>query len=134
MRVWGWARDTTSTTASSCASTAGRWWQRTSPAIYHRPLELVDDKDLFIESHIQTAEKWEGRMPGFGRDADDWRRRARRAEAEREAARTIAYSTASEADARAQPLERELEALEATASWRLTRPLREINARLARRA
>ena len=103
------------------------------PAIYHRPLELVDDKDLFIESHIQTAEKWEGRMPGFGRDADDWRQRARRAEAEREAARTIAYSTASEADARAQPLERELEALEATASWRLTRPLREINARLARR-
>ena len=44
------------------------------------------------------AEKWDGRWPGREPEAD-WKRRARRAEAEREAARTFAYSSANRLDA-----------------------------------
>ena len=36
---------------------------------------------------MRVAEKWDGRMPGVGTAAGDWRERARRAEAERDAAR-----------------------------------------------
>ena len=95
------------------------------PIVLHRPLELIDDNDLWIEAHMHYAEKWDDR-------GGDWKERARRAEAEREAARTIAYSAASHADARVLPLERKLEAIESTPGWRLTRPLRELNLRRRR--
>ena len=93
------------------------------PVVLHRPLELVEDHDLWIEGHIAVAEKWD-------RDAgEDWRARARRAEAERDAARTRAYSATVLLDAQVLPLERELEAMTSTLSWRLTAPLRRLNAR-----
>jgi hypothetical protein len=95
--------------------------------VHHRPLELIAKDDLWIEAHMQFAAKWDDA-------SSEWKDRARRAEAEREAARTIAYSTASKMDARALPLERELDELESTLSWRLTRPLRELNLRRRRRA
>jgi hypothetical protein len=101
-------------------------------AVLHRPLELVPDRDLWVEGHIRFAEKWEGRLPGV-EPTTDWKRRARRAEAERDAARTRAYSSVSTVDARVAPLERELEAMTASASWRLTAPLRALNRRLRRR-
>ena len=41
---------------------------------------------------MQMARKWEGRMPGQAAEPADWKHRARRAEAEREATRAIAYS------------------------------------------
>ncbi len=78
------------------------------------------------------AEKWEGRIPGDGPDdveptEEDWKRRARRAEAEREAARSIAYGSALTLDARTLVFERELRWTEATLSWRITQPLRRLN-------
>ena len=60
--------------------------------IQHRALELVSDLELWEEAHVQFARKWEGRMPSGPPATDDWKARARRAEAEREAARAIAYS------------------------------------------
>ena len=94
-------------------------------AIRHHRLELVGDRDLWVEAHIRFAEKWDDRI---GPPTTDWKARARRAEAEREAARAIAYSTASETDARLLPLERALEEKTESLSWRVTAPLRRANA------
>jgi hypothetical protein len=61
-------------------------------------------------------------------DGEDWGRRARRAEAEREAARALAHSNLLGSDARVLVLERELEEICGTASWQITEPLRRANA------
>lgn len=103
-------------------------------AARHLPLELVDDHDLWIEAHMRVAARWEGRDPGLPAPAGDWKTRARRAEAEREAARTRAYSAASHAEAQVTPLQEQLAELESTLAWRLTRPLRELNRRRRGRA
>ncbi len=102
--------------------------------IHHRGLELISDLELWAEAHIQVAEKWEGRFPGVEPSTLDWKRRARRAEAEREAARAMAHSNALASDARVLELERRLEALTDTASWRITEPLRRLNVWRARAA
>ena len=60
-------------------------------------------------------------------DDEGWKRRARRAEARREAARAIAMSESLKLDARVLELERELEQKTATVSWKLTAPLRALN-------
>lgn len=91
--------------------------------IHHRSLDLIGDIDAWIEAHMRAAEKWH---PG-DEDGEDWRQRARRAEAEREAARAIAYSGGLSWDARVTQLERRLAAATATRSWRVTMPLRHIN-------
>ncbi len=93
----------------------------------HHPLEMIKELDLWIEGHIQLAEKWEGRDPGLGKADDHWRSRARRAEAERELARTLAYSTAHRADAELLPYERELADATEALSWKATAPLRHAN-------
>jgi hypothetical protein len=102
-------------------------------AIHHRTLELVSDFEIWVEGHIQLAEKWDGRWPGREPETD-WRARARRAEAEREAARTFAYSSANRLDAEVLALEREMTAMTESPSWRLTRPLRTLNRVRRRRA
>ncbi len=63
-----------------------------------------------------------------------WKRRARRAEAEREAARAVAFSESMERDARLLELERDLAEKTESLSWRVTAPLRELNALRRRRA
>jgi hypothetical protein len=97
--------------------------------IHHRSLELIKDLEVWIEAHIQMAEKWEGRMPGAETDGVDWKQRARRAEAEREAARAMAYSNLLGSDARVLELERAWEEMSASLSWRITEPLRQANLR-----
>jgi Glycosyltransferase like family len=91
--------------------------------IRHHSLELVGDPELWVESHIRFAQKWEG----ADRGDEYWTARARRAEADRDAARTIAYSNALRLDARLAPLERQHDALTGSFSWRLTAPLRRLN-------
>jgi hypothetical protein len=100
-------------------------------ATLQHTLEVVPDRDLWVEGHIRFAEKWDGRMPG-AEATEDWKARARRAEAERDAARAMGYSSTSLVDARIAPLERELEAMTGSRSWRVTRPLRALNRRLRR--
>ena len=71
------------------------------------------------------AEKWDGRMPGIGTGPGTWEERARRAEAETEAARAsptrkLLDGEARVLRARAQPAPRR----RASISWRITAPLR----------
>ena len=82
---------------------------------------------------MRVAEKWDGRMPRVGEAGGDWKQRARRAEAEAAATRALAVSTQLKSDARARQLERELDEVTESISWRLTEPLRRANA-LRRRA
>lgn len=98
-------------------------------AVIHRPLDLIEELETWIEAHVQVARKWDGRIPGRTAVAPPWKDRARRAEAESEAARTMAYSSTSLVEAEIGPLERRLAELEASRSWRLTAPLRRINKR-----
>jgi hypothetical protein len=101
--------------------------------IHHRGIDLVRDLEVWTEGHIELAEKWDGRLPGAPPRPEDWKARARVAEAEREAARAQAYSVFSRREAQLVPLERELTAMTETTGWKLTAPLRQLNA-LRRRA
>src|SRR3954465_1137194 len=93
-------------------------------AIHHRPLEMLPDPDEWVDAHIKVAEKWDGRMPRIGDAAGTWRERALRAEAERDAARADAHTTALAIEARTAMLHRVIEETRASISWRLTAPLR----------
>ena len=101
--------------------------------IHHRAIDLVGELDVWTEGHLGLAEKWDGRLPGAPPRPEDWKQRARLAEAEREAARAQAYSVFSRREAQLVPLERELTAMTETTGWKLTAPLRQLNA-LRRRA
>jgi Glycosyltransferase like family len=103
-------------------------------AVFHRSLELVSERELWIEAHIDMAEKWEGRMLRAEGGEVDWKQRARRAEAEREVARALAHSNLLGADAKVQELERAVEEVTETVSWRATEPLRRVNAWRAERS
>jgi hypothetical protein len=98
---------------------------------HHQSLELIEDLVCWIEAHRAVAEKWEGRIPGEEPGPEptevEWKRRARRAEAERELARALAYGSTLALDARVCAVERELAQTEASLSWRLTEPLRRVN-------
>jgi Glycosyltransferase like family len=98
--------------------------------IHHHSLELIGNPETWIEAHMRVAEKWDGRMPNVGVVAGTWKERARRAEAEAAAARAQAVSIKLQSDAR-------LKEITESTGWRLTEPLRRINAvrrRLRRRA
>jgi hypothetical protein len=103
--------------------------------IHHHSLELVSDPESWIQAHMKVASKWHGRMPGVGADAGGWEERARRAEAEAAVSRAHVVSKQMQSDARAAFLERQLEEVTTSTSWRLTQPLRRLGAlgRTARR-
>jgi Glycosyltransferase like family len=92
-------------------------------AVHHRPLEMVPDPQQWIDAHVKVAEKWDGRM-GIGTGAGTWKERARRAEAQADAARVKEYMNALELDARVIELERALAVTTGSISWRITVPLR----------
>jgi hypothetical protein len=92
--------------------------------VHHHALELVDEMHVWVDAHVDLASKWEDASA----DEAEWRRRARRAEAEREAARAITYSNALIHDAQVLELERRLAAATSTPGWRATEPLRRANA------
>jgi hypothetical protein len=89
--------------------------------IHHHSLDLISEPETWIAAHMRVAEKWDGRMPNVGTAAGDWKERARRAEAEAAAARAEIVSAQLKADARVKEVTDSV-------SWRLTEPLRRINA------
>ena len=100
--------------------------------IHHGGLDALEDDATWVEAHIHMADKWQGRTPGDkpgheNPSEEEWKRRARRAEAERELARSIAYGSALNSDARVLVLEREMRWTLHTLSWRITEPLRRVN-------
>jgi Glycosyltransferase like family len=101
--------------------------------IHNHSLDLVSDPETWIEAHMRVAEKWDGRMPNVGVVGGDWKQRARRAEAEAAAARARVVSKQLQSDARAAQLEGELDVMRESASWRITEPLRRLNAMRKRR-
>ena len=96
-----------------------------SRAVHHHSLELIKDRDAWIEAYIKLMDKWEGRMPIHGSAEPNWRARTLRAEAEAAAALGEAVSQ----QLRGQALEKNLEKIENSTSWRLTAPLRRLRGR-----
>jgi hypothetical protein len=99
----------------------------------HRSLDIVTDTEMWVESHIAMARKGPsalGQVDGDDdapRSEDAARLRARRAEAEKECARAVAYFKRLGYDARIAALERSLAEATSNPAWRLTEPLRRIN-------
>ena len=86
--------------------------------VHHHDLKLIRDVGNWIEAHIKVAEKWDGRMPLVGKEGDpeDWKARARRAEAQASAERMIALSSRLYRDARIDLLMRQREQMEEEAT------------------
>ena len=93
-------------------------------AIHTHALDPFEDPEEWIEAHMKVAEKWDGRIPGFGTAAGTWKQRARRAEAELEAARLLGHMNMLEVDAQIGELERALAETTQSISWRITAPFR----------
>jgi hypothetical protein len=87
---------------------------------YHQSVELIDDVNVWIEAHMLLAEKWDTHD-------EDWKARARLAEAEREAARAVTHAHSLSNEARIAVLERAVEKVTGSRSWRATEPLRRLN-------
>jgi Glycosyltransferase like family len=88
-------------------------------AIHHHSLVLISEPEAWIEAYIRLAEKWDGMPPGDD-SIERWRRQALRAEAEAACAKGSAQSNQMQVEA----MKRQLDRVEASPSWRLTKPLR----------
>jgi Glycosyltransferase like family len=109
-------------------------------AIHHHSLELIGNMDGWVNAHIAVAEKWDETLRGDGLPGQDWRPRALRAEADAAAARMMGGAAILAGDARAAhdagyiaDLERDIETMRSSLSWRLTAPLRALSRLLRRR-
>ena len=96
-------------------------------AVFHRSVELVKDLDVWAHAHMQVAEKWDDALHQGAGDGQALKRRARYAEADREAARAFAFSKSLNLDARVLELQREFDEKTHSLSWRVTAALRAFN-------
>jgi hypothetical protein len=97
-------------------------------AVHHHSLVLISGIETWIEAHMKLAEKWHDHLPV---PSTDWRRRARRAEAEIGAVRLAHGAGELIWEKRMDMVEDELRRMKTSLSWRVTGPLRWI-ARLLR--
>lgn len=99
--------------------------------IHHHSIELISELDTWVNAHIAFSEKWEHMLPSpEGPDGDNsWENRARRAEAEASAARTLAGA----GHLINESMERELAELKASKSWKVTKPMRDFTRIFKRR-
>lgn len=95
---------------------------------HYYPLAVVDEPETWIEAHMRAAEKWDDRMPDGAAAKTDWKPRARRAEAEAATALLLSASKMYEAQALAWAQQREFREATDNLSWRMTAPLRRLNA------
>ncbi|MBN8866172.1 MAG: hypothetical protein J0H98_01340 [Solirubrobacterales bacterium] len=98
--------------------------------VHHHSIELISDLDTWVNAHIAFSKKWEHMLPKpEGPEGSSWEDRARRAEAEASAARTLAGA----GHLINESLERELQELKASRSWKITKPLRKFTDFIMRR-
>lgn len=98
---------------------------------YHGPLAFNADRrqiQVWQEAHIALASKWTDDPTPGDPDSIEWERRARQAEAEREAARAFSYPLDLALEAQREKLEDELAGYTESIGWKLTAPLRRLNA------
>ena len=92
--------------------------------IHHHSLDLLPDQEEWVQAHVELAEKWAERLDADA--APDWRRRARRAEAEAAAARLrMGAAELQRNDARGKLMD-----TWRSSSWTWTEPLRRLGARI----
>lgn len=89
--------------------------------VHHHSLEVIRDQSGWIAAHMKLTEKWHDHLPVV---SDDWRLRARRAEAELSASIVAQTSAGLIRDLSVKALEREIQGIESSLSWRITAPLR----------
>lgn len=94
---------------------------------HHHSLDLVSQIEIWVAAHMRAAEKWDPAAPSDPM-AEEWRVRARRAEAEAAAARLLAASKLLQADASARYHEKQVDEILNSRSWGITEPLRRGNA------
>jgi hypothetical protein len=100
---------------------------------HYYPLGVIEDPDTWLEAHIHAAEKWDEWLTSAPTETEaEWRRRARRAEGEAAAARLLSATRTYAIQALMRQQEREMSEVTDSASWRVTKPLREANLALAR--
>jgi GT2 family glycosyltransferase len=97
---------------------------------HHHSLDLVSQIEIWVGAHMRAAALWDEQGPEPESPDEDWKARARAAEAAAAAARLLAASRLLQADARARRDDRELQTTRSSRSWRMTEPLRWGNARL----
>ena len=122
-RVAG-ASSTATTSTSACRP--GRPARRSSPPTSGSSTttrcELIERRRGLDRRPHEVAEKWDGQLPDDGSRDGDWKRRARRAEAEAAAARLMGRRSRS--CSRVAQLEASSTRSQNSLSWRLTAPLR----------
>lgn len=94
---------------------------------HHHSLDMITEPEIWTEAYALAAEKWDGRTPERAEGEIDWKRRARRAEAEAAAARLRAASRLLQIYADAQAHEERLSEITNSLSWRVSEPLRRLN-------
>jgi hypothetical protein len=95
--------------------------------VHHHSLELLADPENWVAACVALHEKWD-LEPDADPQERERRRRLWRAEAEASAARTLRISGQMQAAARERQLQRELDEIRGSLSWRLTAPLRRLAA------
>ncbi|MGZ4251625.1 MAG: glycosyltransferase [Solirubrobacteraceae bacterium] len=93
---------------------------------HHHSLELMSDPENWVEVNVRMTEKWESRNGDGG--GEDWKARARRAEAQASASNVLKISANMRAAARERELLAELQSIQSSASWRYTAPIRRLAA------
>lgn len=97
--------------------------------VHHHSLQLISQVDGWIVAHMTLAEKWHDQLPVV---SEDWRQRARRAEAELSATRLAAGAGKLIWHQRLEQLEGRLQDYEGSLSWRVTKPLRVLSSWIRR--
>jgi GT2 family glycosyltransferase len=105
--------------------------------LHHHTIELIDDVQSWLDAYIKLARKWD---TGPSDNGAGWQERARQAEAQAAAAKLLGGMTElvrqAQADRDAKErgeLERELERIHRSASWRMTAPFRAFSRRSNKR-